>query len=80
MLSALGCVDGVAVFDEDTPEQLLGSLRPDIWVKGSDYGVADLPEAALLESFGGRVLLVPYLDGRSSSTLAERAARVGSGS
>lgn len=75
VLTALGCVDAVAVFAEDTPEALLRELRPDVWAKGADYGVADLPEAALLESWGGQVVLLPYLDGRSTSVLAERAAR-----
>ncbi|GAA2424313.1 D-glycero-beta-D-manno-heptose 1-phosphate adenylyltransferase [Streptomyces macrosporus] len=74
VLRALECVDAVAVFDEDTPEELLGRLRPDVWVKGGDYALADLPEADLVESWGGQVVLLPYLDGRSSSRIAARAA------
>ncbi|MFI6934141.1 D-glycero-beta-D-manno-heptose 1-phosphate adenylyltransferase [Streptomyces sp. NPDC050287] len=72
VLSALACVDAVAVFDEDTPERLLADLRPDIWVKGGDYSGADLPEAALLQEWGGQAVLLPYLDGRSSTALMER--------
>ncbi|UUU25512.1 D-glycero-beta-D-manno-heptose 1-phosphate adenylyltransferase [Streptomyces sp. DSM 40750] len=72
VLSALACVDAVAVFDEDTPERLLTDLRPDIWVKGGDYSGADLPEAALLEEWGGQAVLLPYLDGRSSTALMAR--------
>ncbi|MGZ2358130.1 D-glycero-beta-D-manno-heptose 1-phosphate adenylyltransferase [Streptomyces sp. 372A] len=74
VLLALDCVDAVAVFDEDTPEGLLDDLRPDIWAKGGDYALTDLPETALVESWGGQVVLLPYLDGRSSTRLAERAA------
>ncbi len=74
VLRALTCVDAVAVFDEDTPERLLGELRPDIWVKGGDYAGGDLPEAALLRSWGGQTVLLPYLDGRSTTRLAARAA------
>ncbi|MET9982983.1 MULTISPECIES: D-glycero-beta-D-manno-heptose 1-phosphate adenylyltransferase [Streptomyces] len=74
VLRALACVDAVAVFDEDTPERLLGDLRPDVWVKGGDYAGADLPEAALLQEWGGQAVLLPYLDGRSSTALMERAA------
>ncbi|MEU3661030.1 D-glycero-beta-D-manno-heptose 1-phosphate adenylyltransferase [Streptomyces sp. NPDC032940] len=74
VLRALACVDAVAVFDEDTPERLLGDLRPDVWVKGGDYAGADLPEAALLQEWGGQAVLLPYLDGRSSTTLMARAA------
>ncbi len=74
VLRALACVDAVAVFDEDTPERLLGDLRPDVWVKGGDYAGADLPEAALLQEWGGQAVLLPYLDGRSSTALMARAA------
>ncbi|GAA2247819.1 D-glycero-beta-D-manno-heptose 1-phosphate adenylyltransferase [Streptomyces roseiscleroticus] len=74
VLRALECVSAVAVFDEDTPERLLGDLRPDVWVKGGDYARGDLPEAALLESWGGQTVLLPYLDGRSTTRLAARAA------
>jgi D-beta-D-heptose 7-phosphate kinase / D-beta-D-heptose 1-phosphate adenosyltransferase len=75
VLSALACVDAVAVFDEDTPERLLADLRPDIWVKGGDYSGADLPEAALLQEWGGQAVLLPYLDGRSSTAIVDRARR-----
>ncbi|MGW2262592.1 D-glycero-beta-D-manno-heptose 1-phosphate adenylyltransferase [Streptomyces sp. NPDC001780] len=74
VLRALECVDAVAVFDDDTPERLLAELRPHIWVKGGDYALAELPEAALVESWGGQVVLLPYLDGRSTTALARRAA------
>ncbi|MEU0969907.1 D-glycero-beta-D-manno-heptose 1-phosphate adenylyltransferase, partial [Streptomyces sp. NPDC005917] len=74
VLRALECVDAVAVFDEDTPERLLAELRPHIWAKGGDYALARLPEASLVESWGGQVVLFPYLDGRSTTNLARRAA------
>ncbi|HEX3623619.1 MAG TPA: PfkB family carbohydrate kinase [Acidimicrobiales bacterium] len=70
VLLALGCVDGVAVFDEDTPLALLDRLRPDVFAKGADYAVADLPEAALLAGWGGQAVVLPYLGGRSTSGLA----------
>ncbi|MEU4211751.1 PfkB family carbohydrate kinase [Streptomyces sp. NPDC026206] len=74
VLQALQCVDAVAVFDEDTPVELLSRLRPHIWVKGGDYAVEQLPEAAQLATWGGQAILLPYLDGRSSTLLATRAA------
>ncbi|MGW0912691.1 PfkB family carbohydrate kinase [Streptomyces sp. NPDC002784] len=74
VLRALECVDAVAVFDEDTPERLLGELRPHIWAKGGDYARTPLPETPLVESWGGQVVLFPYLDGRSTTGIAERAA------
>ncbi len=75
VLAGLGSVDAVAVFDEDSPVELLGRLRPDVWVKGGDYCVDALPEAATLREWGGQALVLPYLDGRSTTALARRAAR-----
>jgi D-beta-D-heptose 7-phosphate kinase/D-beta-D-heptose 1-phosphate adenosyltransferase len=77
LLLALECVDAVLVFSEDTPEACLELLRPDIWVKGGDYDVRELPETALVESWGGRCLTVPYHPARSTSHLADALARVG---
>jgi len=74
VLSALGCVDAVHVFDEDTPERLLAELRPDVWVKGGDYVRAELPEDRLVQSWGGRTVILPYVDGRSTTRLIEEAA------
>ncbi|MFF8814648.1 D-glycero-beta-D-manno-heptose 1-phosphate adenylyltransferase [Streptomyces pactum] len=74
VLAGLGCVDAVAVFDEDTPERLLRTLRPDVWVKGGDYTLDELPEAAVVREWQGQALVLPYLDGRSTTELARRAA------
>ncbi|OLT35200.1 hypothetical protein BJF79_07095 [Actinomadura sp. CNU-125] len=73
LLEALESVDAVAVFDEDTPETPLTALRPDIWVKGGDYTVSELPEARLMASWGGRTLMVPYIPERSTTRLIELA-------
>lgn len=70
LLHALGCVDAVVLFDEGTPLALLDRLRPDVFAKGADYAVADLPEADLLAGWGGQAVVLPYLSGRSTSTLA----------
>ncbi|MFJ2302542.1 D-glycero-beta-D-manno-heptose 1-phosphate adenylyltransferase [Streptomyces sp. NPDC087787] len=75
VLRALECIDAVVVFDEDTPERVLSELRPHIWAKGGDYALTSLPEQPLVESWGGQVLLLPYLDGRSTTRLARRAAQ-----
>lgn len=76
LLLAMECVDAVLVFDEDTPEVALGRLRPDIWVKGGDYKGARLPEAELVESWGGRCVTVPYHPARSTTGLADALAKV----
>jgi rfaE bifunctional protein nucleotidyltransferase chain/domain len=69
VLRALGCVDDVVVFDEDTPERVLDRIRPAIWVKGGDYDGSDLPEAEVLRRWNGIALTVPYLDGRSTTRI-----------
>ena len=72
VLRALGCVDEVVVFGEDTPERVLAELRPDIWVKGGDYRAESLPEADLVRTWGGRTVVVPYHRGRSTTELLAR--------
>ncbi|WP_433604728.1 PfkB family carbohydrate kinase [Dactylosporangium sp. CA-139114] len=71
LLLALACVDAVVVFDEPTPEATLAWLRPDIWVKGGDYadGGPELPEAELVKRWGGQTVIVPYLEGHSTTKL-----------
>ncbi|WP_298251424.1 PfkB family carbohydrate kinase [uncultured Arthrobacter sp.] len=77
LLTALECVDAVLVFTESTPENAIARLQPDIWVKGGDYAAEDLPEAALMSSWGGRTVTVPYIPARSTTKLAAALARVG---
>jgi rfaE bifunctional protein nucleotidyltransferase chain/domain len=74
VLLALGCVDAVEVFDEDTPVAVLERLRPDLWVKGGDYAAGELPEAAALARWNGRAVILPFLEGRSTTRLIEEAA------
>jgi rfaE bifunctional protein nucleotidyltransferase chain/domain len=73
VLEALEFVDAVEVFDEDTPVEVLRRLRPDVWVKGGDYALSDLPEAAVLDEWGGQAVVLPYLDGRSTTALIDLA-------
>jgi rfaE bifunctional protein nucleotidyltransferase chain/domain/rfaE bifunctional protein kinase chain/domain len=73
VLNALECVDAVLIFGEDTPGEALRALRPHLWVKGGDYEGKRLPEADVLEEWGGRAFVLPYLDGRSTTRLIEEA-------
>jgi len=75
VLEALGCVDVAVPFDERTPEAVLRRLRPDVFAKGGDYALAELPEAALLESWGGQAVILPYLEGRSTTQLMKEVVR-----
>ncbi|HEX9967406.1 MAG TPA: adenylyltransferase/cytidyltransferase family protein, partial [Solirubrobacterales bacterium] len=77
MLKALGCVDEVAIFDEPVPDEALRLLKPDVWAKGGDYEAGELPEAEAIAAWGGRVAILPYLEGRSTTRLIEEVgARV----
>jgi rfaE bifunctional protein nucleotidyltransferase chain/domain len=69
VLLGLGCVDAVEVFDDDDPSTTLERLRPDVWAKGADYGGTVLPEAQVVRRYGGRVVLLPYLAGRSTTRI-----------
>jgi rfaE bifunctional protein nucleotidyltransferase chain/domain len=73
VLEALECVDAVAIFEEDDPSAVLATLRPDVWAKGGDYALTDLPEAEVLAGWGGRIAIVPYVSGRSTTRLIEVA-------
>ncbi|MGE0133799.1 MAG: D-glycero-beta-D-manno-heptose 1-phosphate adenylyltransferase [Dehalococcoidia bacterium] len=72
VVAALSCVDHVVGFEDDTPEQLLRLIAPDVVVKGGDYTRETLPEAAFIESLGGEVRFMPYLDGTSTTRLIEQ--------
>jgi rfaE bifunctional protein nucleotidyltransferase chain/domain len=73
VLQALDCVDAVVVFEEDDPRRALEALRPDVWVKGGDYGGTPLPESDVVSEHGGRVVLLPYLNGRSTTSILRRS-------
>jgi len=74
LLSSLDCVDLVVVFHEDTPDLLIESLTPNILVKGADYRPEEVVGRATVESYGGRVHLVPVLHGYSTKAIAARVA------
>ena len=76
MLAALQSVDMVTFFDEDTPVALIGQLRPDFLVKGGDYDMSKLPETALVQSWGGKALALPFVDGYSTTALVEKIRQI----
>jgi D-beta-D-heptose 7-phosphate kinase/D-beta-D-heptose 1-phosphate adenosyltransferase len=67
ILSALECVDLVVAFDEDTPLELIRALKPAVLVKGGDYSPQDVVGRDMVEEWGGRVEIVPVLDGKSTT-------------
>lgn len=72
IMAALDCIDYICIFDEDTPLELIRAVRPQILVKGGDYTPEGVVGRELVESFGGRVELIPFLDGRSTTNIIEK--------
>jgi D-beta-D-heptose 7-phosphate kinase / D-beta-D-heptose 1-phosphate adenosyltransferase len=72
ILAALDCIDYVVIFDEDTPLELISQLRPHVLVKGGDYTPEGVVGKEIVESYGGRVELIQFVDGRSTSSIVEK--------
>jgi D-beta-D-heptose 7-phosphate kinase/D-beta-D-heptose 1-phosphate adenosyltransferase len=74
LLSALECADAITVFDEDTPLELIEAVVPDVLVKGGDYQAHEVVGREVVEAAGGRLVLIPLVEGHSTSGLARRIA------
>ena len=72
VLAALAAVDYVVIFDERTAESLISEVKPDIYVKGGDYCIEDIPEAKIVAANGGKTVLIPEVVGRSSSNIIKK--------
>ena len=72
MMAALASTSLVTWFDEDTPLELVRALQPDVLVKGGDYDMRTLPETAVVESYGGKALAIPFVAGYSTTALVKK--------
>ncbi len=72
ILAALDCVDFVVLFAEDTPLRLIETLKPAVLVKGGDYAPEGVVGKDVVESYGGRVELVEFVDGKSTTNIIEK--------
>ncbi len=72
MLAAVECVDLVVVFSQDTPLELVKTLKPDVIVKGGDYTEATIVGANEVRSWGGRVVVVPLTPGHSTTSIIRK--------
>ncbi|MDP3619389.1 MAG: D-glycero-beta-D-manno-heptose 1-phosphate adenylyltransferase [Ramlibacter sp.] len=72
LIAALESVSLVTWFDEDTPLELIGELRPAILCKGGDYDMSKLAESKLVESWGGKALAIPFVQGYSTTQLVQK--------
>ena len=79
VLAGLRAVDHVVVFGEATAEELVRQLKPDIYVKGGDYSLETLPEAKIVGSYGGKTVLIPMVEGRSTTNVIRRLQNEGKG-
>lgn len=72
VLAALAAVNYVVIFEEITAEGLVSEIEPDIYAKGGDYTIENLPENKVVAAYGGRTVLVPEVPGRSSSNIINK--------
>jgi len=72
ILAALDCIDYVVLFDEDTPLELIKAIKPHILAKGGDYTPENVVGKDVVEAYGGRVELITFVDGKSTTNIIER--------
>ena len=75
VVGALASVDYVVIFGEDTAEELIAKGQPAVYAKGGDYTLETLPEARIVESYGGEVAFIPLVEGKSTTNIIARAAQ-----
>ena len=73
ILKSLKSVDETVIFSEDTPEELIQKIRPDILVKGGDWSVDQIVGGSFVQSYGGTVCSLSFVDGKSTSKIIEKA-------
>ncbi len=78
MLLALSCVDYVVIFHEDTPYEIISKIVPGVLVKGGDWDVDEIVGADIVKKAGGRVLSLPFVEGRSTTGVISRILERGS--
>jgi D-beta-D-heptose 7-phosphate kinase/D-beta-D-heptose 1-phosphate adenosyltransferase len=75
ILAALGCVDFTVLFEEDTPENLIKQVRPDVLVKGGDWKIEQIAGGDFVKSIGGQVFSLKFVEGKSTTSLIEKSQK-----
>ena len=75
ILCALRCVDYVVLFDEDSPRNLLDEIKPDVYTKGADYTMENLPEADIMKKNGTKVEFIDFVEGKSTTKTIEKISQ-----
>lgn len=73
ILAALACVDHTFIFTEETPERVIKELKPDVLVKGGDWEISKIVGAEFVQSYGGKVLSLNFVDGKSTTNIIQKA-------
>ncbi len=73
IIAALESVSFTIIFEEDTPEKLINAVHPDVLVKGGDWKMAEIVGAPFVMSYGGKVLSLQFIDGKSTTKIIEKA-------
>lgn len=76
ILAAMEMVSYVTWFDEDTPEKIIHTVKPDVLVKGGDWRIDEIVGRHFVESYGGKVLSIPFVPGYSTSNIVERITKL----
>jgi rfaE bifunctional protein nucleotidyltransferase chain/domain len=76
MLAALEMVDAVIIFEDDTPEELIQMIKPDVLCKGGDWSIENIVGGDFVKSYGGQVVSIPFIQGYSSSSLINKIKRL----
>jgi rfaE bifunctional protein nucleotidyltransferase chain/domain len=76
VLAALASVDAVVIFDEETPQDVVAALKPDVLAKGADWAPGTIVGADVVTSRGGQVVRVPVVEGYSTSSLIDKVRRI----
>ena len=76
VLSALRSVDFVVLFDEETPYELINSIKPDFLVKGGDYTPDNIVGADIVTGSGGQVVVIPFVEGKSSTSILDKIRKL----
>lgn len=75
ILAALGCVDFTILFDEETPERIIQLIKPDILAKGGDWKIEQIVGAPFVQSYGGQVFSLDFIEGKSTTRLIEKSQK-----
>ena len=76
VLASLACIDIVSIFKEKTAEKFLKLVKPNIYVKGEEYGIDNLPEAKVVNQLGGTIIQIPMISGISTTKIIEKLKKI----